>query len=83
MQEIQDMKDMVDVTRCWKCKNWKNFTVRKGGEVMPEDMGLCTKYSIVKDAVGYCDMEKEQTNHEETENYDYSIGGYGTGSLRQ
>ena len=56
--EMQGMKDMVNVTRCVRCKYWKNFSVRN--EAKPEDMGLCTKYSIVKDAVGYCDMGKEK-----------------------
>lgn len=43
-----------------KCKHWTNLAIRKDGEVKPEDIGLCRKYSIVKDATGYCDQGKEK-----------------------
>lgn len=55
---MHEMKDMVDVVRCHRCEKWRNFAVRK--DVTPEDLGLCTRYSIVKDAMGYCDKGKEQ-----------------------
>ena len=57
---MQQIKDMVNVTRCAKCKHWTNLAIRKDGEVKPEDIGLCRKYSIVKDATGYCDQGKEK-----------------------
>lgn len=54
------MIDYQKVTRCYRCENWKNLSKRReADDVEADDLGICSLFGIVNDAIGYCNKARE------------------------